>query len=162
MSDAAISERRAASQLGNILDMRRAHDPRVVDAHVHEQLVKFDVLLRVGVKQVMKLQSRYGQHGLPVEFGVIEAVEEVNAARARSCQAHSEPARPFGVAAGHEGRGLLVANLNEPDLLLTLAEGFDDSIDAVAGNSEYDFHAPMNQSVDEHVGCVNGHSVIHR
>ena len=61
---AAAGQRRAAGELDDVLDVRRAHDPRVVDADVHEQLVELDVLLRVGADQVVVLQAGDREHRL--------------------------------------------------------------------------------------------------
>ena len=70
----------------------------VVDAHVHEKLVELDVLLRVRVDQVVELKAGDRQHRLAVELGVVEAVEQMNAARAGGGQADAELAGVFGVA----------------------------------------------------------------
>ena len=65
MRHAAIGERGPAGERHDILDMRRAHDPRVVDGDVHEKLVELHVLLRVGVEQIVELQAGDGEHRRP-------------------------------------------------------------------------------------------------
>ena len=45
--------------------------------------------------------------------------------------------------AGREGGGLLVPYLDEPDLVLVLAQRFDDAVHPVAGNAEYGVDAPF-------------------
>src|SRR5205814_3193160 len=102
--------------------MRRAHDARVVDAGIDEGLVELDVLLREGVDEIVKLQAGDRQHRGAVELRVIEPVEQMNAARPRGREANAEPSGVFGVAAGHERRGLLMANLDEADLVLPRAQ----------------------------------------
>ena len=102
----AVGERRAARQLDDVLDMGRAHDARVVDGDVHEQLVELDVLLGEGVDQVVVLQPGDRQHRLAVELGVVEAVQQMDAAGARGREADAEPAGELGVGAGREGRRL--------------------------------------------------------
>ena len=84
-----------------------------------------------------------GQHRLAVQLGVVEAVEQVDAARAGGGQADAQPAGVLGVAAGHERRRLLVAHLDEADRVLALAQRLHDAVDAVAGQAEDDLHAPV-------------------
>ena len=62
-------------------------------------------------------------HRRVVELGVVEAVEQVDRARARGRHAHADLARELGVGAGGEGGELLVAQLDELDLLADLVEG---------------------------------------
>ena len=64
MRDAALGERGAAGEVDDVLDVRRAHDPRVVDRDIHEQLVELDILLGVRVHQVVELHAGDRQHGL--------------------------------------------------------------------------------------------------
>src|SRR5881409_3583771 len=44
MGNATVRRRRAAGQICHVGDVGRSHDPRVVDGHVHEQLVELDKL----------------------------------------------------------------------------------------------------------------------
>src|SRR5262249_41603715 len=115
------------------------------------------VLLGVGIHKVVELQPGDGEHGHAIELGIVEAVEQVNAARSRGRQAAAEPPRPFRVAAGHEGGRLLVAGLDEADLVLALAQGLHDSVDAVPRQPEDDLHAPLDQAVDQDICCRFGH-----
>lgn len=55
---------------------------------------------------------------LVVELGVVEAVEQVNAARSGGREAHAQPARVLGVTTGGKGGRLLVADLNEAAAIL--------------------------------------------
>jgi hypothetical protein len=63
MRHPAIRERRAAGEVGDVLDMGRSHDPCAVRGDVDEQPVEFDVLLRVGTDQVVIGQARDRQTG---------------------------------------------------------------------------------------------------
>ena len=151
VSDAPVGERRAAGELDDVLGVGRAHDAAVIDAHVHEQLVELDILLGVGVQQIMVLKARDGDDGLAVELSVVKTVEEVDAAGTRGGDAGAEPSRPLGVGASHEGGGLLVAHLDEADLLLLLPQRLDDAVDAVAGDAENRVDAPVDQGVNQNV-----------
>jgi len=150
-----------AGELDYVLDVGRAHDARIVDTDVHVELVELDVLLRVGLDQVVKLQARDGEHGLAVELGVVEAVEQVDAAGARGGEADAEPAGPLRIGAGVECGSFLVADLDEANLVLVGAQRLDDAVDAVTWNAEHRVDAPVDQGFDEHVaGGRFGHSSL--
>src|SRR3954451_12690083 len=51
--------------------------------------------------------------------------------------------------------------LNEADAVLPLAQGFDDSVDAVSGNAEDHVHAPIDQGFDENVASRRSHAALH-
>jgi len=89
--------------------MSRAHDARIVNAHIRNPLIELAILLCVGVDQVMKLQSGDRKERLAVVLGVIEAVEQVNAAGTGGRKTDSKPARPPGIGAGQQ-RGRLMPN----------------------------------------------------
>ena len=55
----------------------------------------------------------------------------MNAARAGSRQTDTESAGIFGITAGHERGGFFMPHLNETDIVLSLAQAFHDSVDAV-------------------------------
>ena len=73
-------------------------------------------------EQVVELQAGDGEHRLAVELGVVEAVEQVDAAGPGGGEADAELAGPFGIGAGHEGRRFLVPHLDEADLVLARAQ----------------------------------------
>jgi hypothetical protein len=50
-----------------------------------------------------------------------------------------------------------MAHLDESNAILPLAEGFDDSIDAVAGQSEHYIHTPRGNGFDQYVGSIVSH-----
>ena len=62
-------------------------------------------------------------------------------------EAHAEPAGVLGVAAGHEGRGLLVPHLDEADLVLARAQRLHDAVDAVARACPKTMSTPQSISV---------------
>ena len=100
------------------------------------------------------------QHRLAVQLGVVEAVQQMNAAGAGGGQADAEPAGVLGVGAGHEGRGLLVPHLDEADLVLARAQRLHDAVDAVAGKSEDHVDAPVQNGFDENVAAGVCHAPI--
>jgi hypothetical protein len=132
VGDAAVLQRRPTGQVGDVLDVGRAHHARVVLGHVDEQAVELHVLLGVGVDEVVVRHARDGQHRLAVELGVVQAVEQVDATRTGRGQAHPEAPRELRVRARHEGGRLLVADLHEPDPVTARAQGLHDRVDPVA------------------------------
>jgi hypothetical protein len=98
-----------------------------------------------------------GEDRLAIQLGVVEAVQQVEAARTRGGQADAELPRVLRVGARHEGGGLLVADLDEPDLLPPRAERLHDAVDAVAGQAENHFDAPVTEGLDQYVGRGVGH-----
>src|SRR5438874_3781872 len=101
--------------------MHWPHDPFVENCNVHEELIERNVLLGISPNQIVKLQASNGQHGLAIELGIVESIQQVNAARTGGGQADSQLAGEFGIAAGHERSRLFMAHLDEPDLLLVSA-----------------------------------------
>ena len=79
--------------------------------------MQVDLLLIVAAQRRARLLADDGDDRLVVHLGVVEAVEEVDGARARGRQADADLAGEFRVRAGHEGGHLLVADLDELDLL---------------------------------------------
>ena len=74
MSDAVPCDSRAAGDVGDVLDVRGSHDPGVEDTDILEDLVEFDVLLRMGAEQVVIVQARDGEDALSVTLRVVEPV----------------------------------------------------------------------------------------
>ena len=104
------------SEVDEVDNVRRAHDPLVEDGDVLEQVIQVDVLLVQGSDQVVVGHAGEGQDRRLVHLGVIQTVQQVDRTRAGGRQAHPEAARELGIAAGHERRRLLVTDMHEPDL----------------------------------------------
>src|SRR5579871_261380 len=132
-----------ARELGDGGDMLGAHNPRVISRHVDEQLVQFHVLLGMRAKQVVMMQPGNGKDRCAIELGIIETVEQMNAARTGSGEAYAEPAGKLGIGARHERCTLFVATLHEPDLFLSNPESLHDAVYAVAGEAENRIDAPI-------------------
>ena len=96
---------------------------RVVDGDIHENFVELDVLLGMRVDQIVILQPGDREHRLAVQFGVIQAVQQMNAAGAGSCKADTQLAGVFRIGAGHERGGFFVPHLDESDFVLLVCAG---------------------------------------
>ena len=143
MRDAAIAKRGPAGQVHQVFHVCGTHHSLVEHGDVLEEFVEFHVLLGEGADQIVIVHAGDRQHRLAVQLGVVEAVEQMNAAGAGCAEADAQLAGVFGVGAGHEGRRLFVTHLDEADLVLAGAQGLHDSVDAVAGKSEDRVHAPI-------------------
>ncbi len=77
-----VAERGATRELGDVLHVGWPHDALVVDRHVHEELVKLDVLLGIRADQVVVRHAGDGKHWLAVQLRVVQPIGEVNAAGA--------------------------------------------------------------------------------
>src|SRR5438552_1929969 len=84
------------------------------------------LMMGVGVDQVVVVVAGDGQDRLAVHLGVIQAIEEVDAARAAGSQAATQPAGVLGIAAGHERRRFLVPHLQEANPVLARPQRFHD------------------------------------
>src|SRR5579883_451948 len=157
--NAPVGERSTAGELDDILDVARAHYARVVDADIHEELVELHVLLRERLEQVVELETGDRQDRLTVELGVIEPIEEVNAAGSGGGDADAQPTGPFGVGASVERRRFLMPNLNEPDSILVGAQRLNHAVDAVTRKAENRIDAPIDQRLNKSNRCgTRGHS----
>ena len=146
MRDGAIAERGLDRFVHDIDDMIRSGNTLVVGGDIHVELVEIDVLLVVGADQIMKRVARDGEHGLPVAFRIVEAVEQMNAAGPGRRKAHAETAGVFCIAAGGEGCGLFVPDLDKSDLFLIRPQRLENSIHAIAGKTENRFDAPLDEA----------------
>jgi hypothetical protein len=156
--DAPVRQRRPAREARDVFHVCGAHDAARVDADVLEDAVQVHVLLRMRVDEIVVMVPGDGEDGLPVELGVVKTVEQVKSTWSRGGDAHAEPSGVLGIRAGHEGGRLLVAGLNEPDVLTSRAEGFHDAVDAVPWHPKDDLNAPLAQNVDQDVrGGVTHH-----
>ena len=143
--------------------MRRTHDALVEDRDVHEELVEVDVLLVVHADEVVKGVAGDGEDGDLIALGVVEAVEQVDAAGAGGGDADADAAGVLGVADGGEGGGFFVADLDEAELVFVGAEGFEEAVDAVAGETEDGVDAPLEEAFYDQVGdllCHGGGSPL--
>src|SRR5438132_12882291 len=75
-------------------------------------------------------------------------------------EADAEPAAVLRVAARHERRRLLMADLDEADPSLTRPQRLHDPVDAVAGQAEDDGHAPIDQTIRQHICSRSRHGVL--
>lgn len=73
MRNAAIGKRCPTLQIGDGLKMFDPHDARVVSGDASEQLVEFDVLLRMSTEQVVVAKPGCRQDRRAIELGVVKS-----------------------------------------------------------------------------------------
>ena len=127
------------------------HDPLAIRRDVHEHLVEVHVLLVVGPDQIMEGVAGDRQDMLPVELRVIQPIEQMQAARSGGRHAHAQTPRELGVPAGRKRRGLLMTNLHQSDPVLSGPQRLKKAVDAVSREGEDRIHAPVDQSLYQHV-----------
>jgi hypothetical protein len=93
-----------------------------------------------------------------VELGVVQAVQQVDRARAGGRGAHSDPSGELGVADRLERRHLLVPRLNELRLVLGPAPGRQEAVDPVTRIAEDVLDTPLLQALQDVVGYLHRHS----
>src|SRR3954466_2252565 len=99
--------------------MSRTHDAARVVSDVTEELVVIDILLRVGIDQVVVRQSGQSEDWSAIELGIVKPVEQVHTAGAHRRETAAELAGELGVRTRHERSRLLVSHLNETHAILS-------------------------------------------
>jgi hypothetical protein len=131
---------------------------RLVNADILKKLVELHILLRESMQKVVKLQARYREHRLSIELGIVEAIEQMNAAWSGRREAHAELSGPFGVSAGHERGRLFMADLDKADAVLALAKCLDNSVDPVAGYPKDHLDSPIDECLDQDISRRTSHA----
>ena len=107
--DGALGQRDADRAVDQVADLRGvASHLHVLVRHVLEQREQVDLLLVVAAERRARLLADDRDDRLVVELGVVEAVQQVDRARARGREADADLAGELRVAAGHERGHLLV------------------------------------------------------
>src|SRR5690348_7677442 len=91
------------------------------------------------------------QHRLPIALGVVQAIQKVNATRARRSQTHAEPAGVLCVAARRESRRFFMPDLDEAQLILMRSKRLEDPVYPIAGKSKNDIDAPIDKPFQQDI-----------
>jgi len=156
VGDTSRRKRRANRQIGDTFYVGATHDPLVEMSHVDEQLVECDVLLGERAYEVAVLQTSDSQNRRMVHLRIIETIQQMNAARARGCDAHANAPGEFCIGTGHESRCLFVPDLNKPDAVLVRSQRFEYAVYAVARITINPTHAPFVKTADEKIADFHG------
>src|SRR5579885_3415586 len=79
----------------------------------------------------------------------------MDTARSGCGETYTELTGELRVTTCHERSGFFVTDLDKSDSVLMRTQRFHDSVNAVAGKPEYDFHAPIDERFNEYVRCVH-------
>ena len=153
--------RRLRDPVGAVDHVRRLGGGGDLDAvlarHVLEQHLQVDLLLVVGAEGDRLLLADDRDHRLVVELGVVEPVEQMDRPGARGGHADADLAGQLGVRGGHERRQLLVAGLDELDVVAVLVERAEQAVDAVARVAVDALDAPLVEAAEDEGADVLGH-----
>ena len=147
--DASQADRVADRGVHGARGLRGRGDELVVDRALLEDAVRVR-LLEVGGADLDARDVRgNGQDGRTRAVRVVQAVDEVQVARATRARAHGELARELSLGRSRERRRLLVTDVNPVDAALCraagLAHGVDDRVERIADNAV----DPVDSRVDE-------------
>ena len=127
---------------------------------VLHQRGEVDFLLVMAAQRGARLLAHDRHHRLAVELGVVQSVQQMDGARPGGRQAHADLAGEPGVAAGHEGCFLLVADLHEVERVLHAAQRRQQAVDAIARIAEQAAHAPLAEPLEDEIADGLGHGEI--
>ena len=158
-ADAAVVERDPAGAVDELARLLRDHAVLDELGHVLEQNLEIDLLLVVRAERGALLLADDREDGDVVELRVVEAVEQVDRARARRRHADAERvgAGELRVAACHESGHLLVTGLDEVGVAVGPVERAEERVDPVAGVAVDAVDVPLAQALQEVVGDELGH-----
>ena len=126
---------------------------RLYSATSSYSLLEVHLLLVAGAQHAGLLHAGDRQHRHVVELRVVQAVQQVDAARARRSPGRRRACPvAFAYAGRHERGGLLVVHQHEPDPVLVPAQRLHDPVDAVAGQAEDGVDPPVDQPLDQRLG----------
>ena len=146
---------RSVQRVGELI--RDVHFDQVVRGHVLEQRLQIHLLLVAAAHRAARGLADDGDDRHVIEFRVVETVEQVDRAGARSRGAHSHLTTELRVAGGLERGHLLVPALYEPRGVVGSPECGDQAVDAVPGVTENLFDTPFPQSLENVVRYLYRH-----
>ena len=124
----------------------------IEERDVLHQLRRVDTLLVARPDQIMERHAGNRDNRRAIHVRVIQAVEKVDGAGARGADTDAKLAGVLGKARRHKGGRFLVTHADVLDPILTLAQRFDDGINAVTDDAEAVCRAPCDQSLDDDIG----------
>jgi hypothetical protein len=120
------------------------------EGYIREHAVEVELLLVAGSPDGRFSLSADRQNRSVVQFGVVQACDQVGSAGTARRQTDPNLTGKFGVGDRHESRHLFVADLDEVDLLGPLQRS-DYAVDAVARISVYSPDSPGVQAFNNEI-----------
>ncbi len=149
---------RAVDHVAHLL--RRDHHLDVLARDVLEQRRQVHFLLEAAAERGARRLADDRDHRLMVELRVVESVQQVDGTRAGSRQADADLPGEFRVRARHERRHLLVADLDEIELVAGAVQRPEDAVDAVARVPVDPLDAPFTEALQQEVADRRAHCVV--
>jgi hypothetical protein len=81
----------------------------------------------------------------------------MNAAWTRGGEANPQSPGELGIAAGHQGRRLLMTHLHEADAVLALSQRLHDAVNAIAWQPEDGIDTPLEQAFHHAISGSSSH-----
>src|SRR3954471_344430 len=145
--------------IGQHLNLIWIDDFLVINSYVRKEVDHVHFLLKVAAFQIRVGLSRDREDGRLIKLGIIKTIQQMNAAWSRGRKTTSEFACVFRIATRHKGGGLFMSDLNKTNLILASAQGFDDSVYAITGQSENSINSPVNYLFNENVRSGISHNL---
>src|SRR5581483_5626138 len=156
--DRTFGDRDAYRAIHDVARLRSRDDRLHVFArNVLEQAREIDLLLKLPAERRPHRLTHDREHGLMVELGVVEPVQQMDRAGPGRGHAHAEFARELGMRAGHERGHFLVARTHVVELVAGAIERAHETVDAIAGVTVYTPDLPLMQSIDDEIGDSLAH-----
>jgi hypothetical protein len=124
---------------------------------VLEQRLQVHFLLIMSADGGARLLTYDSDDGHVIHLRVIQASQQVDRTRPRSGIAESDLTGELGVGRGHEGRHLLVANLDVLEAVLNLLQRHVETTDTIAGVAVDALDSPLLQALPYEVADVDAH-----
>src|ERR1700735_1510045 len=105
--------------------MTRAEDGGIIKRDAPHQFDRIDILHEPSANQVVESETGDGDDRGTVHLGIVQPVQQMDSAWARSGDAGTKLAGMLGEAAGHKGGCFLVPYADITDFVLTYTDGLD-------------------------------------
>ena len=157
-SDGALGHRNAKRAIDQVPHLPRRHSRlHELRCDVFEQILQIDFLLIRAPHRQPRGLTDDGYDWLMIELRVVQSIEKVDRAGARSRHADADLAGELRVRAGHERGHLFVAHLDEFDFAAGAIERAEHAVDPIAGIAVDAFHAPVGETSDQEIARGFGH-----
>jgi hypothetical protein len=113
-------------------------------------------LLVLRAQRRARLLADDREHGLTVELGVVQPVQEMDRPRPRGREADAQLAGELRMPAGHERAHLFVPCLDELHVV-AVGEREYDAVDPVAGIAVDAAHGPLAEALEHVLADGHGH-----
>ena len=148
-ADTALKNGRLQCELGDARHLRGRRDHRAVVRAAREDLLGVGLLEIAAPDLGTRDVGGYGKDRRGIALAVVQAVEQVHAARSGRTEYGGGTTGDLGIRPGCERSRLLVAHMHELDVALVPAQSIDDRIGRVADDAVNLPNADLDHLVDQ-------------